>query len=110
MKQHAIGCESTQISVDDGQLRISCTAGVRRELGDQFKVSCTGKSPWSTKAFVLTVRQIEHHDVVSSGIVIDQSRDTRPREWIKQALQSVEEAMESYMFQVIPGSHCRISN
>ena len=109
-KQHAIGCESIDICVDDSQLRIKRTAGIRRELRDQFIASRNGKSPWSTKAFVRTVRKIEHHDVVSSGNFADKLRDKRPQEWMKPALKTFEEAMESYMVEVIPGSHCRSSN
>jgi len=44
-KQHAIRCESIHICVDDGQLRMACTAGVRRELRDQFIASRNGKPP-----------------------------------------------------------------
>jgi len=32
-----------------------------------------------------TVCEIEHHDVVSSGIFADEFPDKRPREWTKQA-------------------------
>ena len=56
---------------------------------------------WSTKAFIRTVREIEHHDVVSSGIFADEFRDKGPREWTKQALKTLEEATESYMVEVI---------
>jgi len=34
-KQHAIGCESIHVKVDDGQLTKKHTAGVLRELGGQ---------------------------------------------------------------------------
>jgi len=47
------------------------------------------------------VREIEHHDVVSSGIFADEFRDKGPQEWTKQALKSLEEATESYMVDVI---------
>jgi len=107
--QHAMGCESIHIFVDDGQLRIYRTAGVRRELCDQFITSCNGKSQWSTKAFVYTVREIEHHDVVSSGIFTDEYCDKHPWEWTKQAVKTLEEATELYMIEVIPRSHCRSS-
>jgi len=83
---------------------------VRRELHDQFIASHNGKSPWSTKSFVWTVREIEHHEVISSGIFADEFRDKRPREWMKKALKTLEEATESYMVEVIPGSHCTSSN
>jgi hypothetical protein len=47
------------------------------------------------------LREIEHDDVVSSGIFVDDFRDKRPREWTKQALKTLEEATESYMVEVI---------
>jgi len=64
-----------------------------------------GKPPWSTQAFVCTVCEIEPHDVVSSGIFTYKCRDKSPREWMEQALKTSEEAMESYMVQVIAKSH-----
>jgi hypothetical protein len=60
--------------------------------------------------FVRTVREIEHHDVVSSGNLADEFRDKRPRDWTKQGLKTLEEATESYMVEVLPGSHCTSSN
>jgi len=84
--------------------------GFRRDLRDQFIASRNGKSPWSTKASLRTVLEIEHHDVVSSGIFADEFDDTGPREWTKQALKTLEEATESYMVEVIPGSHSTSSN
>jgi len=56
------------------------------------------------KGLVRTVREIEHHDVVSSGIFADNFRDKGPQEWTKQGLKTVEEAMESYMVKVIAKS------
>jgi len=67
-------------------------------------VARNGKPPWSRNAFVRIVREIEHHDVVSSGIVADEFRDKGPLEWAKQALKTLEEAMESYMVEVIAES------
>jgi hypothetical protein len=52
-------------------------------------------------AFVHTVRKLEHHNVHSSGIVVDEFRDKGFWEWTKSALKSIEEAMESYMVEVI---------
>jgi hypothetical protein len=69
-------------------------SGVRRELHDQFIAARSGKPPWSTKAFVRTVRNIEHHDVVTSGIFGNEFRDKGPREWTNHALKSFEEAMK----------------
>jgi len=80
--------------------------GVRRELRNEFIAPRNGKPPWSTKAFVRTVREIEHHDVVSSGIFADEFPDKRPREWTKQALITLEEATEAYMVEVTAKFHC----
>ena len=54
------------------------------------------KPQWSTKAFVCTVREIEHHDGVSPGIFADEFPDEHPREWTKQALITLEAATEAY--------------
>jgi hypothetical protein len=51
------------------------------------------------KAFIGTVREIEHHNVVSSGIFAEEFRDKGPREWTRQALTTREEATESYMVE-----------
>ena len=40
------------------------------------------------KAFPRTVRKIEHHEVVISGMFTDEIPDKRPREWTKQALMT----------------------
>jgi len=56
------------------------------------------------KAFIRTVREIEHHDVISSRIFADELHDKDPGEWTKQALQTLEEATESYMVAVIAKS------
>jgi len=80
--------------------------GVRRELRNEFIAARNGKPPWLTKAFVRTVREIEHHDVVSSGIFADEFPDKRPREWTKQALITLEEATEAYIVEVTAQFHC----
>jgi Zn-finger protein len=103
-QQHATGCEQLHIDVEVGQLTIYCTATVRRELRDQFIVARNGKPLWSMKACVRTVHEIEHHDVVSLGILVDEFRDKGPREWTKQALKTLEEATELYMVEVIAES------
>ena len=65
-----------------------------------------GKPPWSSKAFIRTVREMEHHDVVSSGILADEFPDKHPCEWTKEALIALKEAKEAYMVEVIAESHC----
>jgi len=47
------------------------------------------------------VCEIEHHDGVRSGIVMDKFPHKHPREWTKQALITLQEAMEAYMVVVI---------
>ena len=56
--------------------------------------------------FACTVRAIEHHDVVRSGIFVYEFCDKYPREWIKQALITLEEAPEAYTVEVLAESHC----
>jgi len=85
-KQLAVGCEYIHIEANGGQLTIKHTAGVHRELRNEFIATRNGKPPLSTKAFVRTVREIEHHDVVSAGIFTDEFPDKHPCEWTKQAL------------------------
>ena len=60
----------------------------------------------STKVFVHTVREIEHHDVVSYGIFADEFPDEHHREWTKQAVVTLEEATEAYMVEVTAEFHC----
>jgi hypothetical protein len=79
--------------------------GVHRELRIEFIAARNGKPPWSTKAFVRTVRKIEHHHIVSCGIFADEFPDKRPREWTKQALITLEEATEAYMVEVTAEYH-----
>jgi hypothetical protein len=64
------------------------------------------KPPWPTKAFISTVREIKHLDVVSSGILADEFLDKRPHEWMKQGLITFEEATEAYMVEVTAEFPC----
>jgi len=109
-KQHAIGYGSVHIAVDDGQLTMYHPTGVRRELRDQLIAASNRKHPWSTKAFVRTVRKVEHDDVARSGIFADEFPETSPGSRSKQALKTLEEATESYMVELIAESHFRSSN
>jgi len=67
-KQHAIECEYIHIAVISLQQTIQHTAGICSELCDRFIAACKEKLQWSTMAFVPTVREIKHHDVVGSPI------------------------------------------
>ena len=108
--QYAIGCESIHTDVDEGQLPVWRTAGVRRDQRDQFIAAHNRKPPSSTKAIACTVRNIEHHEVDSSEILADKFGDKRPQELMAQALKTLEEAMESYMVEVTADPHSRSSN
>jgi len=104
-KQHAVGCDSIHTVVNGHQLTVCHTAGLWRELRDQFISAHNGKPPWSPKAFLHTIWEIQHHDVVSSGIYADEFPEKHPWEWTKHALITVEEAMEAYMVEVLAASH-----
>jgi len=56
-------------------------------------------------AFVRTVHEMEHHDVVSSGISPDEFSDTIPQEWTKQALTTLEDATEAYLVEIMAESN-----
>jgi hypothetical protein len=57
-------------------------------------------------AFVCTVRESEHHDVVSSGVFADEFADKHPHERTKQALITLQEATEAYMLEVTAEFQC----
>jgi len=69
-----------------------------------MNAACNGKPPCSTKAFLRTVCEVEHHDVISCGMFADEFRDKGPLEWTIQALLTLEEATKMYMFEVIAKS------
>jgi len=73
-------------------------------MSDQCLAACNGKPPWSTKAFVRIVLEIEPHDVVNSGIFVDEFSDKNPWEWTKQASITLEDAMEGYILEVLAES------
>jgi len=104
-KQHAVGCEYIENEVNGRQFTVSCTACVCRELLDEFIGAHNGKSPWSTKAFVRIVREIEHHDVVHSGVFANKFPDMHPQQRTKQAIIDLQEATEALMVEVIAESH-----
>jgi len=104
-KQCAIGCKCRHIELHGHQLQIYHTAGVHRELHDRFTAATNGKPQWWTKAIVCTVRKIEHHDVVCSGMFVDKSSDKNPREGTKQALTMIEDGTEVYMVEVMAESN-----
>jgi len=87
--------------VNRSQLIVKRTVDVHIELRDKLVAARNRKHPWSAQAFVRTVRDIEHHDVVSSGILADEIPDKNPREWTKQALITLEEVTDANMVEVI---------
>jgi hypothetical protein len=52
-------------------------SGEHRVLCDQSKIVCNGKPAGPPKAFVYTVWEVEHQDVVSAGIIAEQYLDNR---------------------------------
>jgi len=53
-----------------------------------------------------TLREIEHHDVVSPGMFTDEFPDKHPQEWMKHVLITLEEAMDAYIVEVTVEFHC----
>jgi len=104
-KQHAVECVLIHTMVKGCQLTIKYTAGIRRELRDQFIAARNRKHPWSPQESVHTVREIEHHDVESPGIVPPKIHDKGPRKGTKNPLITLQEANEAYMVEVIAVSH-----
>jgi len=70
-----------------------------------IKAALNGKPPCLTEAFVCTVCEIEHGDVVSSGILAEELHDKRALQWTKPASNTLEKATESYMVEVIAECH-----
>jgi hypothetical protein len=105
-KRHAVGCEYIHTEPNSGQLTVSHTLGVCRKLRNKCIAARNGKPQWSTKAFDRSVLEIEHHDVVSSGIFADEFPDKHSHEWTKQDVITLEEAREGYMVEVTSEFHC----
>jgi len=104
-KQHAVGCEYIHMEVNGSELTVYRPAGVHRGVHIEFISAYNREPPWSTRVYICTVRTIEHHDVVSSGILADESPDKRPCEWMKQSIITVMEATEAYMVEVTAEFH-----
>jgi len=91
--------------VDCIWLTLLCTARVLSKLCDQCVIARNAKPPWSAKAIVPNVHNIERHDVVSSGISADEFRDKCPQEWTKQTFEIFGKSTESYTIEVIAAYH-----
>jgi len=87
------------------QLTTDYTSGVRRELPHQFTAACNRKPPWPRKAIIHAFCEIVHCDIVSSGRFADKFRDKCPQECGNQASNTIEDAPEVYMVEVITESH-----
>jgi len=94
-KQYAIGSDYTHIEVDGSQLTWNCTAGIARELCEQFVVAPNKKPTCLPKAFIRMVHEVEHYDVVSSGLFADQFHEKCPWQCTKWALNILKEATEA---------------
>jgi len=103
---HAVRCKYMYIEHNGSQLTVQRTAGIHRELCDQFITTCNGKSPWLTNTFVHTVHPVVYYPVVSNRILAGKFPDKHPHEWTKQALNTLGEAAEAYIVEVIAKSHC----
>jgi len=105
-KQHAVRCEYIHPVVKVCQFTVFNAPGVRWELLDQCIAARNGKTPSSDKPFIHIVHEIQHHDVVSSGIFADRFSDQHPWEWMKQALITLVKVTEADKVEVITTSHC----
>jgi len=101
---HARRCEYSRIKVNGHQLMIWHAPAVHRELRDQSISACNEKNPWSITECVRAVSNIDHRDVVSSGIAADHLSDSHPREWTIMASTIWESAMEASTVEVIAES------
>jgi len=105
-KQHTLGFEYIHMNVSGHQLTVQGKSDECIDLCEQFITTFKRKPPWSTKAFLRTVRNMLHHDVVNSGIFRGECPNKYPCEWTKDVLITLDEATEAYMVQVIAESHC----
>jgi hypothetical protein len=76
------------------------------DVHDQFIAGRHSIPTWSTKACVHTIRNLDHHAVLSCRIVKDEFHDKHPQECTKEALITLEKTTEAYMVEVITESHC----
>jgi len=79
--QQIIRSEELHTEADIHQLLIQWTAGVGRELHEEFIAARNSKPPCWTMTCVCIVHAIEHYDVVSSVPMTAGWHDKRRREW-----------------------------
>jgi len=104
-KQQAVGCAYIHITVNSPQLTMSSTAYIVRGLRDKFITARNRKPATLTKAFVHTVGEITHHNVVSSRIFADEFCYKHPQQWTRLALIMLEECTEADIVEVIAKYH-----
>jgi hypothetical protein len=80
-KQHAVECEYIHIEANGRQSIVQRKAGACRAPVNKIIAARNGKPRWSTMAFVCTVCEIKHHNVVSAGIFADEFSDKSPHKW-----------------------------
>lgn len=105
-EQYAVECKYVHNVVNSCQIIRQHQVGLCRELCDQYIFALNGKPPRSMKAFVYTVRQLEHHDVIHSGFLDNGFRYQHPQEWTRYTLITSEEATDAYMVEVVVDSPC----
>jgi hypothetical protein len=74
-KQHAVRWQCIQTMVNGRQLTRYHTAGVCRWICDQVIAARNGKPPCPTEGFIRTVRESKDHDIITSGIFLDEFHD-----------------------------------
>jgi len=103
--QHVIECELTHIGVDGYQQTIQFTAGIWRDLSEQQKAAYNGNPPSSSMGICCISLEIERHCSIISGIVLSDFHVNHVWQYTKQALNTVENAMEAYVVGVPAKSH-----
>jgi hypothetical protein len=78
---------------------------IGNKLCDQFISTRKGKSPWSLKALVRRVSEIEHYDIFSSRIFAVEFLEFCPWQWTAQALLTSADSTVQYMVDVMAESH-----
>lgn len=91
--------------MNSGQQTIFCTAGVHRELHDEFIGTPNGKPPGSAKESFHTICEIEHQNVVSIGVFKDMVCDKHPSYWTRHYGNTFENVTEGYSVVVIAECH-----
>jgi len=103
-KLFATGYEYVHVEVEECQLTVKHTAGIYGAIYDQFIDRSNRKRPLSTMAFVLSVCEMEIHNVVSPWIFTEEFCNKCPSEWTKNTSNCLEVPTEEYVVEVIVNS------